>query len=111
MGAAEAEGTPEPAGIAVRGLRHAFGPTEVLAGIDLDVAPGETLALVGASGCGKSTLLELIAGLQPVQSGTIAIAGDSSPAARMASSTWMPQSDMLLPWQRAADNAGVALRL
>jgi ABC-type nitrate/sulfonate/bicarbonate transport system ATPase subunit len=111
MGAAEAEGAPEPAGIAVRGLRHAFGRTEVLAGIDLDVAPGETLALVGASGCGKSTMLELIAGLEPVQSGTIAIAGNTSPATRMASSTWMPQSDMLLPWQRAADNAAVALRM
>jgi ABC-type nitrate/sulfonate/bicarbonate transport system ATPase subunit len=95
----------------VSGLRHAFGRTEVLAGIDLDVAPGETLALVGPSGCGKSTLLELIAGLEPLQAGTIAIAGEPAPDRRMASSTWMPQSDMLLPWQRAADNAAVALRM
>ncbi|MFN8112895.1 MAG: ATP-binding cassette domain-containing protein [Solirubrobacterales bacterium] len=95
----------------MRGVRHAFGPTEVLAGIDLDVAPGETLALVGASGCGKSTLLELIAGLTSLQAGSIAVAGATSPDARMASSAWMPQSDMLLPWRRAADNAAVALRM
>ena len=62
----------------------ASGRLEVLAGIDLDVAAGETVALVGPSGCGKSTLLELIAGLRPLQAGTIAIAGDRSPAGRTA---------------------------
>ncbi len=95
----------------MRGLSHSFGTTEVLAGIDLEVAPGETLALVGPSGCGKSTMLELIAGLLPAQAGTIAIAGENSPRSRIAASTWMPQSDMLLPWKRAADNAAVALRM
>ena len=93
------------------GVRHRFGPTEVLAGIDLEVGAGETVALVGPSGCGKSTLLELIGGLQALQAGTIAVAGDPSPGARTARSTWMPQSDMLMPWKRAVDNAAVALRL
>jgi len=83
----------------------------VLAGIDLDVASGETVALVGPSGCGKSTLLELIAGLQALQEGEIAIAGDTSTGARTARSAWMPQSDMLLPWKRAVDNAALSLRL
>jgi len=83
----------------------------VLAGIDLEVAPGDTVALVGPSGCGKSTLLELIGGLQPLQSGEIAVDGDPSAEARTTRSTWMPQSDMLLPWKRAVDNAAVALRL
>ena len=104
-------GAPAPTAIRVSRLSHRFGATEVLAGIDLEVAPGETLALVGPSGCGKSTLLELVAGLQPLQAGRIDIDGDPAPAARTALSAWMPQRDMLLPWKRAADNAAVALRL
>ncbi|HET6829928.1 MAG TPA: ATP-binding cassette domain-containing protein [Solirubrobacterales bacterium] len=92
------------------GVEHRYGPTEVLAGIDLEVAGGETLALVGPSGCGKSTLLELIGGLRPLQAGTIAIGGTTAAAARTAASTWMPQRDLLLPWASAADNAALALR-
>ncbi|MEZ5154655.1 MAG: ATP-binding cassette domain-containing protein [Solirubrobacterales bacterium] len=83
----------------------------MLAGIDLEVGAGETVALVGPSGCGKSTLLELIAGLEDLQSGSIAIGGEHSPPARTAASAWMPQDDMLLPWKRAVENAAVALRL
>ena len=100
-----------PAAVRIAGIRHRYGATEVLAGIDLEVAAGETVALVGPSGCGKSTLLELVGGLQDLQAGTIAIAGRDSAAARTARSTWMPQSDMLLPWKSAADNAALALRL
>ena len=51
------------AAIEIAGLRHRFGELEVLAGLDLEVAPGEVVGVVGPSGCGKSTLLELIAGL------------------------------------------------
>lgn len=47
-------------------IRKSFGELEGLHGIDLDVAEGELIALVGASGCGKSTLLRMIAGLEPV---------------------------------------------
>jgi NitT/TauT family transport system ATP-binding protein len=92
------------------GVTHRYGSTEVLAGIDLEVKGGETVALVGPSGCGKSTLLELIGGLRPLQAGAIAIAGTTAPAARTATSTWMPQRDLLLPWASAADNAALALR-
>ena len=102
---------PVPAAIRVSEVAHRFGATEALAGIDLEVGAGETVALVGPSGCGKSTLLELIAGLLPLQSGEIVIDGDPSAEARTARSVWMPQSDMLLPWKRAADNAAMALRL
>jgi len=54
-------------------LRKSFGETEILRGIDLDVADGEFVALVGPSGCGKSTLLRLIAGLEVATSGKLVI--------------------------------------
>jgi ABC-type sugar transport system ATPase subunit len=49
--------------------------THALRGLNLAVPEGELLVLLGPSGCGKSTLLRLIAGLEPVSAGTIAIAG------------------------------------
>ena len=52
-----------------------FGETEVVHGIDLAIADKEFVVLVGPSGCGKSTLLRMIAGLEDVTSGTIAIGG------------------------------------
>jgi len=61
--------------IAIRDLNKSFGSNHVLRDINLDVEPGELLALLGPSGCGKTTLLRLIAGLEYADSGTIAIAG------------------------------------
>lgn len=57
------------AGISLRGITKNFGSTRVLKGIDLDIADGEFLTLVGASGCGKSTLLRIIAGLEDQTAG------------------------------------------
>jgi putative ABC transport system ATP-binding protein len=69
----------EPGGAAVRlrGVSHAYdhGAVPVLHEVDLDVQPGESVALTGPSGAGKSTLLSLIGGLEPVQSGSISVAG------------------------------------
>ncbi len=62
------------ASVRLRGITKSFGSTQVLSGIDLDIADGEFITLVGASGCGKSTLIRIIAGLEPQTSGHLAIA-------------------------------------
>jgi len=74
----------------------------VLDRIDLDVAPGEFVCLLGASGCGKSTLLSLIAGLNTPTSGSIEVTV-SRPAL-------MFQEPGLLPWLTAAGNVELALK-
>src|ERR1700747_1529132 len=59
--------------VQVRSLRKSFGEQTVLNGINLEVAQGETLAVLGRSGTGKSVLLKLIIGLQKPDSGSIRI--------------------------------------
>ena len=59
----------------VRALRTVFGNTAAVDGVDLDLAPGETLGLVGESGCGKSTLGRTILRLVPAASGAITLDG------------------------------------
>jgi iron(III) transport system ATP-binding protein len=67
---------PVPAsGLWVKGLRHAYGQRRVVEDVSLVVLPGEVHCLVGPSGCGKTTILRLIAGLEPLQGGRIAIDG------------------------------------
>jgi multiple sugar transport system ATP-binding protein len=63
------------ASLSVRSVSKSFGAVEVLRGIDIEVEAGEFVVLVGPSGCGKSTLLAMIAGLEPITSGEIAIGG------------------------------------
>jgi lipoprotein-releasing system ATP-binding protein len=71
----------EPAVIACRGLSRTFtsgpAPVEVLQGIDLSVASGERLAIVGASGSGKSTLLHCLGGLDTPSAGEVFVLGEA----------------------------------
>ncbi|WP_104118562.1 ABC transporter ATP-binding protein [Arthrobacter sp. B1805] len=93
----------EPPSITVRGLSKQFSHQAplVLDGVDLEVATGEFITLLGASGCGKSTLLNLIAGLESPTTGTIA-------APRAA---FMFQDPSLFPWLSAQGNVELALEL
>ena len=61
--------------ITIEQLRKSFGSNEVLKGIDLSVAPGEVIAIIGKSGSGKSTLLRCINGLEVFQSGSLSVQG------------------------------------
>ncbi|MGH6926127.1 MAG: ABC transporter ATP-binding protein [Propylenella sp.] len=61
--------------VSLRNLDKSFGKAKVIHGISLDVADGELVVLVGPSGCGKSTTLRMIAGLEEISGGEIAIAG------------------------------------
>src|SRR3954470_11677799 len=90
--------------VLVNGVSQVFqrGGPPVLHGVDLTVAPGEFVCLLGASGCGKSTLLNLIAGLVEPTSGTIEVSAER-PAL-------MFQESALLPWLTAARNVELALQ-
>ncbi len=68
--------------LSLRGLAKHYGDTPVFAGVELDVAPGEFVAIVGESGVGKSTLLNCIAGLDTLAAGSVEIDGATMNALR-----------------------------
>ncbi len=59
----------------VRGLSAGYGPTQIIRGLDLDVAPGKIVAVLGANGVGKTTLNKTLSGLLPIQAGDIRFEG------------------------------------
>ncbi|WP_299969085.1 sn-glycerol-3-phosphate ABC transporter ATP-binding protein UgpC [uncultured Roseobacter sp.] len=61
--------------VSLKGVKKSFGPTDVIHGIDADIADGEFIVIVGPSGCGKSTLLRMVAGLETVSAGDVMIGG------------------------------------
>ena len=84
-----------------RGIRRRFGAREILRGVDLQVRPGEFLALLGASGSGKTTLLKILGGLDHEAEGRVRVPARASIAF---------QEPRLLPWQRAWRNVAFDLR-
>jgi multiple sugar transport system ATP-binding protein len=63
------------ASVSIRNVQKYFGGTHVIRGVDIEIPDGEFAVLVGPSGCGKSTLLRMIAGLEEISGGEIAIGG------------------------------------
>ena len=75
------------------GIRTGYGRIEALHGLDVTIAKGETVALVGANGAGKSTLLKVISGLQPLTGGTVTFCLlYTSPSPRDKRQSRMPSS-------------------
>ena len=88
------------AAVHVRGLSRHFGERAVIDALDIDIAPGEFVALIGASGCGKSTLLRIVAGLDAD------IAGEVIVSERRAVAFQAPR---LMPWKRVWRNVVLGL--
>jgi sulfonate transport system ATP-binding protein len=89
------------AAASVRGLSRKFGDRTVLDGLDVDIAPGEFVALIGRSGSGKSTLLRALAGLDQEVTGQLSVAGPVSVAF---------QEPRLVPWKKVLANVALGLR-
>ena len=97
--------------VKIEKLEKAYSGVQALRGIDLEVADGEFVVLVGPSGCGKSTLLRMIAGLEDISGGTIAIDGeivnDLRPRDRNVAMVF--QDYALYPHMTVEKNIGFAL--
>jgi len=105
--------------IRARGLTLTLGQTEILKGTDLEVAPGETLALLGPSGSGKSSLMALLTGLERASGGMLEVAGadftaldeDALARARRGRIGIVLQAFHLLPTLTARENVATPLEL
>ncbi|HVY15009.1 MAG TPA: ATP-binding cassette domain-containing protein [Rhodopila sp.] len=100
-------GSSAGAALRLSGVTRSFGAHDVLRGIDLEIASGQFVAIVGRSGCGKSTLLRLLAGLDEPTAGDIAVDGAAKGWGKRV--RLMFQEPRLLPWQRIAANVEVGL--
>ncbi|GHV83094.1 sugar ABC transporter ATP-binding protein [Spirochaetia bacterium] len=95
--------------LSARDIHKSFGSNKVLNGINLDIFPGEALALIGGNGAGKSTLVKSVMGLYGPDSGQIFINGEalefSKPAFSLDKGVYLvPQEPMLFPNQTALQN-------
>ncbi len=101
------------ANVSLQRVRKSFGTTEVIHGIDIEIGDGEFAVIVGPSGCGKSTLLRMIAGLEAVTAGEVAIGdrvvNDLEPKERDVAMVF--QNYGLYPHMTAFQNISYALRI
>jgi len=99
--------------VSIRGVRKAFGSTQILHGIEIEIADGEFTVLVGPSGCGKSTLLRMIAGLEEIDRGEIAIGGRvvNRVPPKQRDIAMVFQNYALYPHMTVRDNMAFSLKL
>ena len=101
------------ANVSIRNVRKRFGTTQVLHGVSVEIDDGEFVILVGPSGCGKSTLLRMIAGLENISEGEIAIGGRvvNNVAPKERDIAMVFQNYALYPHMTVRDNMAFALTL
>jgi multiple sugar transport system ATP-binding protein len=101
------------ASVAFESIQKSFGAVKVLHGISLDISDGEFMVLVGPSGCGKSTLLRMLAGLEDITGGSIAIDGRvvNDVDSKDRDIAMVFQSYALYPHMSVRDNMGFSLKL
>jgi multiple sugar transport system ATP-binding protein len=99
--------------VSIRNVRKRFGTFEVLHGVSVEIEDGEFVILVGPSGCGKSTLLRMIAGLENISDGEIAIGGRvvNNVAPKERDIAMVFQNYALYPHMTVRDNMAFALSL
>jgi nitrate/nitrite transport system ATP-binding protein len=101
-----------PAALALRGVAKGFGPrgrrSEVLAGVEFELASGECVAVLGFSGSGKTTLLSILAGLLTPDAGSVELDGAPAPPAGPERGVVF-QSYALLPWLTVGGNVQLAV--
>ncbi|MEC8041583.1 MAG: ABC transporter ATP-binding protein [Pseudomonadota bacterium] len=89
-------------------ISHAYGDTEVLRDISLEIPQGRIICLVGPSGCGKSTLLRMIGGLERPSTGRVLQVGEP-PKDSLNPLTYVFQDFALLPWRSVRGNISLVL--
>jgi len=98
--------------LALRGVGKAFpNGVRALAGLDLEVRPGEFVALLGPSGCGKSTALRIIAGLSEPTEGIVEWLGAANAVRRESRIGFVFQEPTLMPWTTVFNNVALPLKL
>ena len=91
------------------GVSKRYGQTTAVQALDLDIAPGEFLTLLGASWCGKSTTLALISGLELASAGEVRVEG--RPVKGIADGIgYVFQTDAVFPWKTVLDNVAAGPR-
>jgi sulfonate transport system ATP-binding protein len=92
-------------------LTKTFGSVSVLKSVNLEVEPGEFIAIIGRSGCGKSTLLRLVAGLEKPTTGGVLLDGEPLRKSKINRTVRvMFQDARLLPWKHVIENVGLGLQ-
>jgi len=101
------------ASVEFRNVKKAYGKVEVLHGVGFDIADGEFVVLVGPSGCGKSTLLRMLAGLEEITGGEIAVDGKvvNDLESKDRDIAMVFQSYALYPHMTVRENMAFSLRL
>lgn len=96
--------------LSIEQLSITFQGKKILDNINLQLQEGEFVSLIGPSGCGKSTLLNILAGMLPLDEGSIYV-DDQKINGLSSHFAYMPQNDLLLPWKNILDNVCLYSRI